>query len=122
MQPEQTWRNNPDIKPERKLDGIIEEEVIGYQGEEVTLNGVTVKRWRPWPHYSTDIAAAWLVVEAMEARGSALELVDRIHLSGTGERWWCCFKGKMWGQPEKADTAPLAICRAALAALEVADA
>lgn len=61
-------------------------------------------KWRP----STDIAAAWQVVEGF----------DVVTLERTAHgKWWA----SLWRQndqngSEGADTAPLAICRAALAA------
>ena len=68
------------------------------------------------PSYSTDIALAWEVVEFLRARfGSHIRLDTADH----GE--WLC---EVWDDPEDnyigsatAATAPLAICRAALAAI-----
>lgn len=65
------------------------------------------------PHYSTDIAAAWKVVEHMKADGW------QCHMRGwvNSNDWQCGFVhpgGQMsWNT---ADTAPLAICCAALRA------
>lgn len=68
------------------------------------------------PHYSTDIAAAWLVVEKMrEGRWKHFRI----------EYWvdsWAVLQDYIpgvaaWGQSTRADTAPLAICRAALKAV-----
>lgn len=73
---------------------------------------------KPVPFYSTDIAAAWLVIDALRARGMWLE-----ELSG---RYRECYRaGFSWRNPDRvllyrqamALTAPLAICRAALEAL-----
>lgn len=61
---------------------------------------------RQIPHYSTDIAAAWQV--AMKFTGFSIG-----HRNGT-------FEGYVDGSPESlvyAETAPLAICRAALKAV-----
>ena len=71
------------------------------------------------PHYSTDIAAAWLVVEKMRLRYR----VDICAYVATG---WKAIDGvtvKVYSTDIEnfevnADTAPLAICRAALKALD----
>lgn len=69
------------------------------------------------PAFSTDIAAAWLVVEKMHALGWYFVLL---------ERWLAIFGREEWTNnifyarevpSASADTAPLAICNAALAAL-----
>lgn len=65
------------------------------------------------PHYSTDIAAAWLVVERMTSQGWWLEI------DHGGVDWKITFYG-LGDDPfptERADTAPEAICRAALEAV-----
>jgi ABA sandwich protein len=57
------------------------------------------------PHYSTDIAAAWSVVE---------KLAKPLKVVWTGKVWVC----EIFGEPysEEAGTAPLAICRAVITA------
>lgn len=141
MQTEQTWRNLP-AGPE--LDALIAERVLGwvYHPQDADTRRRADGTWRMgpppyggfWlvpPHpslelewevapCSTNPAAAWLVVEAMEARGWVPCLkrnIERVEWEAT-----------FWATPEnpampravriQADTAPLAICRAALAALE----
>lgn len=68
-------------------------------------------------HFSTDMDAAWPVVEAMQGRGFVFTL--RYRDSGG---WRACFMTRPTTEnrsPSRvADTAPLAICRAALAAVE----
>lgn len=78
------------------------------------------------PHYSTEIAAAWEVVEKMGMPFRIMKSWDLI--GGKGEGWavsWCkdgeceCFMGDIDGLCPQgneiwAETAPLAICRAAL--------
>lgn len=75
--------------------------------------------------YSSDIAAAWLVVEAMRARGYSFEVgcnPDRKKTGYESTFWEPYEKGKMVRMWEaEADTAPVAICRAALKALENAN-
>ncbi len=65
------------------------------------------------PHYSTDIAAAWQVVEKMAEGGLRLSL-DRFG----GDPWWAEFADEGWEQGAQATsaTAPMAICLAALKA------
>ena len=71
------------------------------------------------PDYSADIAAAWEVIEKLHAAGRFMCLDA---LGFDGEKWRCFFA---WTQIEKqqypwigeADTAPLAVCRAALKAV-----
>lgn len=67
------------------------------------------------PAYSTDIAAAWLVVERMRALGWCVAINDRMD---DPEPWWCEFAtdGYERGAQAWANTMPLAVCRAALAA------
>jgi hypothetical protein len=71
------------------------------------------------PPFSADIAAAWTMVEALRERGVFIDVET------TSERYRAC-AGREGGDNEdiwvltdwfSADTAPLAICRAALAAL-----
>ena len=75
------------------------------------------------PHYSTDIAAAWLVVEKL-AKEPYAWYIHTINLT-TGLR----YSADYWGEPDSpdgeiisynatAETAPLAICRAALMAVQ----
>jgi len=70
-------------------------------------------RLAPAP-YSTDIAAAWRVVEAMARRGHPVVL-SAVPGSPGGEGYCCAtFRGGC----QRAATAPLALCRAAAAAVE----
>lgn len=70
------------------------------QGPETIESTMDLKR------YSTDIACAWLVVEKMRLEGSMPELTS----GEPNDDWqcWTCLTSAF------ADTAPLAICRAAL--------
>ena len=64
------------------------------------------------PHYSTDIAAAWLVVEKMKVRFSLTSL--KTFKDGK----WLCRTGDVMNVITLiAETAPLAICRTALIAV-----
>lgn len=66
-----------------------------------------------YPRYSVDISSAWEVVEKM---GPSYELKSIHHSSGTVHR--ATFWRGMMGFSVEAETAPLAICRAALLAIE----
>ena len=63
--------------------------------------------WHP-KQFSTDISAAWEVVEMMG---------DKFDNVGHGEEWYCVYRPDEWGNIVYADSAPLAICRAALLAV-----
>ena len=81
------------------------------------LTGAWAAMYWVIPRYSTDIAAAWEVVEKLVALGFVT-----VHLSqGIKEPgWYASFFGDPAtdgkGGYARADTAPLAICRAALKA------
>lgn len=107
----------------RALDKRIAEEVMGWRfnyGWWTAQDGENVwiaNYWSP----STSIQAAWQVVEKMGAEWHA---VVRSPFQD-GEPYWAGFTTKGctgWnGRPDhqaSADTAPLAICRAALKAME----
>lgn len=107
-----------------ELDAILAERVLGWSLDDCRTTG-RPKGLHPFEHYavmksSADPYAAWLVVEAMEARGLTLLLDGReTYPDGSGKRLWHAsfWRGtNMCGTGN--DTAPLAICRAALAALE----
>ena len=70
----------------------------------------------PIPEYSTDIAAAWLVVETLQS-GPHYKFVHIAVYDGQ----WSCWTEHVAGDPPiglcSADTAPLAICLAALKAV-----
>lgn len=75
-----------------------------------------------FPHYSTDIAAAWLVVERLGRQKLRLVLVETLELGESA--WGALFRHEVldfnkivsWDSYQHASTAALAICRAALAA------
>ena len=80
--------------------------------------------WTGVPHYSTDIAAAWEVVQHLKDRDGSPHYLwlsyqgDSILTKTNSSHWLCAFSS-----PEKfraeADTAPMAICLAALKAVGV---
>jgi|CXWL01.1.fsa_nt_gi hypothetical protein len=78
--------------------------------------GAIIPYWDE-PCYSTDISAAWLVVEKLRERGWKIELFGRTDC-------WCVLfeqgpNHTLQTAIEDADTAPLAICLAALKAVGV---
>lgn len=103
----------------RELDYKVVKHVFGWplkQNDRMTLDHAS----KPVPHFSTDIAAAWQVVEKLNCLQF---LLSRENCAGVR------FDASFYNQldtgdivTETADTLPLAICRAALRAkLEVSD-
>jgi hypothetical protein len=85
-----------------------EVKTIGFLG--VEDQGVAYAEWAKLPEFSTDIAAAWQIVEK-----------ERLHISpwemDGGRRGWIVSEMRDLNSArvyEIADSAPLAICRAAL--------
>jgi len=135
----------------RELDAVVAEKVMGFRWEEwqtgrglydqegvkrgkrfhtnrlvfeeVPTMGVEAVPTRPLPHYSTDIAAAWEVVERfrVEPIGPRMVIVGCYDSAGLGNNGIGCeIKDGVGGSWQAfADTAPLAICRAALQAVGV---
>ena len=111
--------------PGRDLDEEIAERVLGWQRP--------TREFQPWdmmpkehpgcclctpfevPHFSTEMAAAWRVVDAFASKGWYVEVQ---HVDTHRDKWRAHFGA--WSVAT--DTAPLAICRAALAAVEGSDA
>lgn len=110
-----------------ELDRLIGEKVMGWackdaygcdglvwfdaSGSELIDYGPTAYGWSP----STNIAHAWEVVERVRLQDyGSLEL-----WWDAGAEWWCALFRFKSETPEMltADTAPLAICRAALKAI-----
>lgn len=85
-----------------ELDRLVAERVMGWG----PCTGVDLEQWHP----STDIAHAWEVVERV--RGGIGFSIQRCEMLG----WLCWFRSAS-DNVARADTAPLAICRAALLAL-----
>jgi len=73
--------------------------------------GIDAER-SPVPHYSTDIAAAWLVVEHLRERGYRLNMYESL-LGGEYVAMFIGEKGSQCG----GTTAPHAICLSALKAV-----
>lgn len=107
----------------RELDALVAEKVMGWAsvhpGDEydprtpgsLVYVGITPdqRQLAILPPYTTDIGAAWQVIETLAARGVSLDMQYRVF---TAE--WELNVGGALGYGE---TAPLAICRAALEAV-----
>lgn len=117
----------------RELDALIAEKVMGWTNVAERRNTFTrpgaliPSDWRGWsgdtpngereqliPPYSTDIAAAWQVVERFSAKW-----IDIVYRPDAG--WWVTIDGRGHGNAGGAieKTLPLAICLAALKALGI---
>lgn len=116
------------MNPGRGLDALVAEKVMGLTVQHcagyVAPNGVDttfiqlgyVKHASEMqttyvPYYSTDISAAWEVVEKLAPKEDEFR-ITRYHL----QEWSCVFE--FFNQSAvSADTAPMAICLAALKAV-----
>ena len=56
-----------DLEPGRELDALIAEKVMGIKEGQVFQTSKGSYSYKPYPYYSTDIAAAWEVVEKLSA-------------------------------------------------------
>lgn len=107
------------MNPGRKLDALVAEKVMGWalSNKESIKDGLiyTDRGWTSaYPSYSTDIAAAWEVVEKFRWAEPELSWNDETH------SWIVHFqKGMYSGYANSAETAPHAICLAALKAIGV---
>ncbi len=132
--------NNIDEMPAgRELDALVSEKVMGWVWIAFEIAHTTDVVRRPYPgdswdvqhgrradftepiaygwdsnlpHYSTDIAAAWRVVDRRKG-----EYTFILSYNQHEHTWWVCFD-PVNHYEARADTAPLAICRAALKAVE----
>lgn len=95
----------------RELDALVAEKVMG-----LPIEGTKLSQYS-WTHppYSTDIAAAWEVAEAAK-----LFTKKMLVLAHDGRNWIVCEEVTPSGPHHiygSGDTAPLAICKAALEAI-----
>ena len=114
----------------RETDALIAEKVMGWKSigtdgvstygkppvvtRELQDHGTGIKGLYHVPRYSTDIAAAWQAVSFFQSRGWFVSVIFDPRFNGT---WKCCFETQKGGSGYiEADTAPLAICLAALKA------
>jgi len=103
----------------RDLDALIATKVMGWQSaygffrwEQTPPSGGEP---RAVPRYSTDIAAAWQVVEKMRAVGHTV-CIDEFHLRDGTVLYGCYFHHLETDDEHyaEASTVPLAICYSAL--------
>lgn len=131
----QDWRTLP---AGRALDALVATRVMGWVNviesnpPNRTWPSRTRRHWRApgsvfarkLPHYSTDIAAAWEVVRALRDPTEGDErfwtLTDSGSLGWHADLSWNAKEGDALVPLGEGigDTAPLAICRAALTAME----
>lgn len=98
----------------REIDALISDHIFGIKCSWVTIEGVTFLQANrnTVPFYSTDIAAAWQVMGKMQEFAPdvcALILDGGSYVIGEGS----AFEFDVYAE---ADTAPMAICLAALKA------
>ena len=113
----------------RELDVLIAEKVMCWINfHEIVIGGQ--HKWcgssSQWdglgelvPQYSSEIAAAWQVVEKLKELSATNIVIEMLQYS---EEWWCEVRGISNSKGEslqsaKDKTAPLVICKAALKAL-----
>ncbi len=108
------------LKPGRELDALIGEKLFGVRYEFVHDDYMIPDPEDPiaydvCPHYSTDITAAWQVLEKL----MSMTKQQDIHLEHLEGEWGVstCHELGEWKDWVRAETAALAICRAALQAL-----
>lgn len=107
-----------------EIDALISQCVFGNKiqwfdgpGGPVITGGTyeKIRTWNKVSSYSTNMAAAWEVVEKVAGEDS--ELSVRITGEYLGNGWRCVFTNAFVDYDVMAKTAPLAICRAALLAV-----
>lgn len=111
------------MKAGRELDALIAEKVIGTPSKDIqewtecyNHNSWYIQRFDLLPRYSTDMTAAWEVVDTLFKDGWRLELLGSEVLGddmGGYDVYFSCKAGV------RGDTAPHAICLAALKAVGV---
>lgn len=123
--------NIEDLKPGRELDALVAEKVMGwptfeqYNNDRVLeLKMANAKGRRDnevVPHYSTDIASAWEVVEKLYAidphEPTLLQIYGPLSDGYKINLIWEHHDGPILIGSLVADTAPLGICLAALKAV-----
>ena len=99
-----------------KLDRV---RIDGTDGEAIFKRAPSTTSWGFVPIFSTDISAAWQVVEKLAKQWPDLSIGSGWNKEGDG-KWsvgWG-FDGHGWEWTEPCETAPLAICRAAIKAVQ----
>ncbi len=113
------------MKPGRTLDALVAEKVMGFyvhRGEDgpdgyVSYNTEYKSRFL-LDQYSTEITAAWEVLEVLRSQGWSFSVSSPYKLAGGDQHAWrCTLDHKADTDYEvEADSAPHAICLAALKA------
>lgn len=104
------------MKPGRELDALIAEKVMGFDPNSTDSLRTLLYHSYPgghFPCYSTNIACAWEVVEKMSPRDDKFEISK--YKNGLYEATFRYFEAE-WSE---AETAPHAICLAALKAVGI---
>lgn len=137
------------MKPSRQLDALIAEKIIGLKScnddSQVFDNELGYYMWhKDWSRcghkpytcfyktspepYSSNIGCAWKIIDKMKDNDNKstsygyawnVELIYMASDKGPDESWSCILHGPNNYQEGLASTAPLAICLAALKAMEV---
>ena len=115
--------NDDSLKAGRELDALIGEKLFGIHYEFVYNDYMIPDPEDPiaydvCPHYSTEITAAWQVVEKLLSLTENQDIHIE-HLGSDDESWGVstCYELGEWKDWVRAKTAPLAICLAALKAI-----
>ena len=114
------------MEASREMDALVEKELSMGIAYEFPPGMITAL-----PHYSTDISAAWLVVEKMRSQYECIirvMVLSPAQAERIGAPYGCNISGGRLEYPTpdiylfaSADTTPLAICRAALKAVGMVD-
>ncbi len=104
------------MKPGRELDALVAEKVMGYETVYSGANYYVERTYSPVPLYSTDISAAWEVVEKLAC------MKDEVNVFYDCGAWFCntgVDANGEWSIERSGScaTAPHAICLAALKAV-----
>ena len=99
----------------RELDFIIYTEFMGFDDWET--DKTYWEKERP-PHYSTDISAAFMVVDKLVEMGFYVDIGVDEHGAQVQLDHDAADIGWLFGESIRADTAPEAICLAALKAVD----
>jgi hypothetical protein len=134
--PTETAVSVDELQAGEKLDDLIAERVMGMSADEIAVRRSPLssallhdhgygRNIKPIPAYSTDHGAAWEVAEKMRGKSLVMRL-DRWAGDWGPDQYSCYFARCFFDRddnPEmrllrgRADSAPLAICRAALKAV-----
>ena len=102
------------MKAGRELDALIAEKVMGFRKHHA--HGYLRNAPGEEPHYSTNIADAWEVVERLVSTPGPNGDHHSVQVDYSGDAVVVIDENEDWQVSAIADTAPLAICLAALKA------